>query len=195
MPSLSAVLTGAGLRVSEPAFARLVADALRELGPAGADEPRSGLSRREADVLTAVGADLSPRGALEPDPRAEAAAAFAALLARSHSVADVARALGVDTSRVRHRLAARQLIGVRRPTGWALPAYQFGVDGQPLAGLGVVAAALPADAHPVAVARWFATPTPELAMSGRSLSPRDWLAGGGAPAAAARLAAGLDQLP
>ncbi|MDQ6650661.1 MAG: DNA-binding protein, partial [Actinomycetota bacterium] len=139
MSSLSSVLADAGLRVSEPAFAKLVADALHELGPAAAEEPRTGLSRREATALEAVGADLSPRGVQEPDPRAEAAAAFAALLAGSLSVAAVARALAVDTSRVRHRLAARQLLGVRRPTGWRLPAYQFRSDGRPLTGLGPVA--------------------------------------------------------
>jgi len=195
MPSVAAVLTGAGLRVSEADFARLVADALAELGPAGADDPRSGLSRREAGVLAAVGADLSTRDPEEADPRAGAAAAYAALLAGSLTVVQVARAIGVDSSRVRHRLGARQLLGVRRPTGWRLPAYQFGPDGAPLAGLGQVAAALPRDAHPVLVARWFATPKPELVLGARPVNPRDWLLAGGSPDVLARLAAGLDALP
>ena len=41
---------------------------------------------------------------------------------------------GVDASRVRHRLAARQLLGIRRTDGWRLPAWQFGADGRVLPG-------------------------------------------------------------
>jgi hypothetical protein len=92
---------------------------------------------------------------------------------------------------VRHRLAKHQLLGIRRPRGWLLPAYQFAADGGLLPGVERVTAALAA-AHPVAVARFFATGQPELVVDRRRLTPREWLEGGGDPTRVAALARTLD---
>jgi hypothetical protein len=192
--TLADVLARAGVRVSEQEFARLVESVLAEVGPAPAPDPAAALSADEAAALQAVGADLRPRRPRERDPRADAAATYAAVLAGSLSVTEVARQLGVDSSRVRHRLAARQLLGVRRTDGWRLPRWQFGADGTPLPGLERVLRALPADIHPVVVARFFATRAPELRMGGATVTPRDWLAGGGDPAPVVALVRGLDLL-
>src|SRR5579875_3742479 len=135
MSAVGSVLTRAGLRVSEERFAALVEAALAEIGGPGAGDPGATLAAGDVAALTAVGADLAPRRSREADPRAATAAAYAGLLADSRSVAEVAGDLGIDTSRVRHRLADRGLIGIRRSGGWLLPAYQFDAAGRPLPGL------------------------------------------------------------
>jgi hypothetical protein len=196
MTSLGAVLSNAGVKVSEQRFAELVEQALSELGRAGAADPEATLAADEVAALTAIEADLSPRRPREADARAGAAAAYAALLADALPVAEVARRLGIDPSRVRHRLARRQLIGIRRPDGWLLPAYQFGADGRLLPGVERVAAAVMATgSHPVTVARFLATAQAELTAGRRRLTPREWLEGGGDPAAVVALARSLDVLP
>lgn len=194
MATVSGVLSRAGVRVTEAEFARLVGEVLAELGPPAADDPATALSSDELAALQAVGADLRARRKREPDPRAVAAAAYAGVLAASVPVSEVARRLGVDPSRVRHRLSRRQLVGIRRTDGWRLPEWQFGADGRPLPGLERVLRAMPDATHPVVVARFFLTPQPELVVDGAPVSPRDWLADGGDPAAVAALAGALAAL-
>jgi hypothetical protein len=189
--TLADVLAHAGVRVSEREFARLVESVLAEVGPVPLDDPASALSAEEVAGLESVQADLRPRGARERDPRADAAASYAAVLAATLSVAEVARQLGVDGSRVRHRLGAGQLLGVRRTEGWRLPAWQFGADGRPLPGIERVLRVLSGEVHPVAVSRFFLTATPELRVGRAAVSPRDWLAGGGDPAPVVALARDL----
>ena len=189
--TLADVLAHAGVRVSEQEFARLVESVLAEVGPVPLDDPSAALSADEVAGLEAVAADLRPRRARERDPRADAAAGYAAVLAGSLTVAEVARQLGVDTSRVRHRLAARQLLGVRRTDGWRLPAWQFGADGTPLPGIEQVLRVLSGEVHPVALTRFFVTPAAELRVGRAAVSPRDWLAGGGDPTPVVALARDL----
>lgn len=189
--TLAEVLAHAGVRVSEEEFARLVESVLSEVGPVPLEDPTQGLSADEVAGLQAVQADLRPRGRRERDPRADAAAGYAAVLAGSLTVAEVAEALGIDGSRVRHRLAARQLLGVRRTEGWRLPTWQFGADGHPLPGLEQVLRVLPPDLHPVALTRFFISAAPELRIGRAPVSPRDWLAGGGDPQPVAALARDL----
>jgi hypothetical protein len=194
MSTVGDVLSQAGVRVSEAEFARLVEDALREIGP-GADDPRAALAPSDVAALVEVAADLRPRRRNEADPRAAAAATTAAVLADTLSVGEVAARLGIDASRVRHRLAARTLVGFRRTGGWRLPTWQFGPDGQPLPGLPRVLRALAPQTHPTVLAHFFATPQPELTVGRRVVSPRDWLAGGGDPSVPESLAASLALLP
>lgn len=192
--TVAEVLARAGVRVDEDEFARLVASVLDGLGPVTADDPASVLTAKELAALQAVGADVSPRRRRERDPRIDAAATYAAVLATGRTVADVAEQLGVDTSRVRHRLARKQLLGIRHAGGWRLPAWQFTADGRPLPGLEKVLRALAEPVHPVTVARFFATPAPELKVGRRDLSPREWLTDGGDPAPVVALARSLDVL-
>src|ERR1700727_22509 len=110
MTSLDAVLTKAGVTVSERRFAELVAQALSELGRSGASDPGTALARKETAPLPAIESDLSPRRPREPDARAAAAAAYAALLAEALPVSEVARRLGIDPSRGRHRLKQHPLM-------------------------------------------------------------------------------------
>jgi hypothetical protein len=98
----------------------------------------------------------------------------------SLSMADVADLLGVDQSRVRHRIADGALYPVRVGRANRLPAWQF-AEGRALDALRDVLAALPDDLHPLEVAGFFTTPQPELTLNGTSTSPREWLAAGGDP--------------
>ena len=189
--TVSGVLSEAGVPVTEAEFARLVADVLAELGPPPAHDPAAALSADEMAALAAVGADQRPRRNREADPRAGAAAFYAGVLAATVPVSEVAGRLGIDASRVRHRLLRRQLVGIRRTDGWRLPQWQFGADGRPLPGLERVLRAMPEVTHPAVLARFFLTPQPELVVDGAAVSPRDWLAGGGDPSDVAVLAAAL----
>jgi hypothetical protein len=59
-----------------------------------------------------------------------------------------------------------------------------------------VVPSLAGDLHPVAIYRWFMTPSPDLTPEDldRALSPREWLLAGYPPQAVAELAADLDSL-
>jgi hypothetical protein len=189
--TVAEVLSHAGVAVTEREFAALVGSVLAELGPPPAEAPLDALTPEQARALAAIDADLAPRRRRERDPRADATATYAGVLAGTLTVGAVAAKLGIDTSRVRHRLARRQLVGIRRTDGWRLPTWQFGADGAPLPGLERVLRALPADVHPVTLARFFATAVPELTVGRAAVSPRAWLEGGGDPAPVAALAAAL----
>jgi len=178
-----------GLDLAPEAFHRLVAEVVRALPPAdGRGDPARDLTAEEVAALERGGLDLAPATAedRDEDPFARGAAEYAVLLATALSPAAVAERLGVDPSRVRHRLAARTLYGVKTPHGWRLPRFQFDPDtGRALPGLGRVLAALDPELHPLSVMRWFLTPDPDLEVDGVPASPRDWLRRGGAPEAVA----------
>src|SRR5688572_11643270 len=111
-----------GLGISPEELDRRIAQAVLAVVPGHAvADPRLEFTADERAVLEEGGADLRPLGADEDEPVVRAAAEYAALLSSSLTVPQTARRLGVDGSRVRQRLAARQLYGIRRPSGWLLP--------------------------------------------------------------------------
>jgi hypothetical protein len=185
------VLKRAGLDLEESEFATLLDDALRSLTTGSREDvPQRSLTKAEAAVLESGGADLSPREDGDPDPLAPMAARYGALLATSLSVPEAAARLGVDASRVRHRLADGSLFGIRLRSGWRLPSFQFDDDGV-VAGIDVVVQAVPDDVHPVALWSWLEASSVDLVLSGRPVSPLRWLRSGGDPAVVAALAADL----
>jgi hypothetical protein len=126
------------------------------------------------------------RGGLRAAPPAESvrrvlarsAAAYAALVGTAYTVAEAARLLAIDQSRVRHRLAAGSLYGIKVVGGWRLPRFQF--DGNRLVpGIEHVFPRMASGMHPLAVMGWFTSPDPDLVHEGVTLSPRDWLLAGG----------------
>jgi hypothetical protein len=179
-----------GVHLAPEELDRLVAEAVSAVLP---------------DMMLGSAAELTPdevvaleRGGLRPSPPpggvqrvlARSAAEYAALAGTAYTVAEAARLLGVDPSRVRHRLAARTLYGVKHADGWRLPRFQF--DGNQLVpGVAHVLPHLEPGIHPLAVTRWFTTPDPDLTLDGVALSPRDWLLAGGDPATVATIAANL----
>jgi hypothetical protein len=185
------VLRKRGVAVSEEEFAALLDDALGAAQATHAPDPGRVLTEAEASLLSGGGADLAAQAEGEPGPGAEAVGALGALLAGSLTVASAAALLGVDASRVRHRLGEGSLYGIRLRSGWRLPAFQFaGTDGV-VPGVNEVLAAIPRDLHPLAVQRWLTTPNPDLAVDDSPVSPLAWLRGGGAPDPVATLAADL----
>ena len=148
-------------------------------------------------MLEQGGADLSPWGPNEEDPRVATAAKRAILLATGLSTEDAAGVLGVSEARVRQRVGhERTLLGVKTPTGWRLPGFQFEGGGE-VPGVGRVLRAMDPGLHVLSVANWFSLPKPELrteylggAGEGEDelLSPRDWLLRGGDPEALLGLA-------
>lgn len=154
-------------------------------------DPKRELSREEVRVLEQGGFDLEPVDLAGEDPLARAAALYSGLLKTSLDTAAAARLLGVDASRIRHRLTSRppSLFGIRLESGWRIPRFQFDGD-ELLPGLGEVVAELDPELHPATVYSWFVTPNCDLVaeLAEQPLSPRDWLSHGFPPRAVAELA-------
>jgi len=180
---ITAVPDGLGEMVTE-AVARMH----RTLYPA---DPRADLPVGEVAALERAGFDLDARPGGRSDALDSTAAEFAALLATAVPTKGAAAHLGVATSRVRQRLTSDppSLYGIRHRGGWRLPAFQFAPDGL-VPGVDDVIRRLDPELHPVAVHRWFTTPSVDLVTdAGDRLSPRDWLRAGYPVAAVAELAA------
>lgn len=187
--ALETVLAKAGLRIDPVEFLGFVEDAARRFSPAAAD-PADYFTQDQRDTLTDVGLDLAPRRPEETDSRARAVAAEAVLRDSALTVSDAAAAVGVDSSRIRHRLSAGRLAGWKDRGGWRLPAWQF-VNGGVLPGLETVLTAVPDDQPPLVVAAFMTTPQSDLRIEDRPATPREWLLAGGAPDRVAALAATL----
>lgn len=186
---LEGVLTRAGLRVSAADFLAMIEDAARKLSPPDPD-PSHYFSPRQRAAMTDAGLDLSPRTGEEADARARTVAAQTVLAESALTAGEAARTLGVDPSRVRHKLAAGRLSGWKDQHGWRLPAWQFTGDGV-LPGLAAVLASVPADQPPLVVASFMTTPQDDLVLDGRPATPRQWLLAGGPGEPVAALAATL----
>jgi hypothetical protein len=188
---LELILDDAGIAGDRFTTAAAVAIAeLREhAGPAVID-PATQLGAAEIAALTAGGLDLRPRRPRESDPVSDTAARFAALLADTEDVPEVASRLGVTRARVRQRAQEHTLLAIREDDSWRFPRAQF-AEGAPIRGLPAVSLALPVDLHPVAAWRFLTEPSPDLALEGRNVSPLDWLRSGGSPELVAAIAVEL----
>lgn len=96
----------------------------------------------------------------------------------SLSVEQAAALLGVDGSRVRHRVRDRALYAFKIGGGLRLPSWQFEGD-EAIPGLRSLLAALPDGLHPLEIAGFMSTPTTDLTVDDEPVSPRTWLVGGG----------------
>lgn len=158
----------------------------------GAAEPvGTQLTPTEQDELAAAGASrVSGRNA--DAARAEHVGWQVVTLAGALDVAEVAQLLGVDPTRVRQRLRARTLYGLRvQGRSWRLPRFQFDETGREIPHLGAVLRALPDTLHPRSVEGFLLSPQPELSTDGEPTGPRDWLRGGGPADPVVELAAAL----
>jgi hypothetical protein len=134
-----------------------------------------------AEVVASWDPDVERR--LREETTAEAAMD---VIASTLSVEAVAKLLGVDRTRISHRLSRRALWAVDVGSRRRLPDWQFRA-GRELPGLASVIEAIPSSAHPADVAGLMTTPQDEL--DGRA--PVDHLASGGNPAPVADLVADL----
>lgn len=108
-------------------------------------------------------------------------------LRSSLTVDEAATMLGISASRVRHRIHEGALYAFKAAHQLRLPRWQFYGD-VPLPGLRKVLAALVPGLHPLEVAQFMTTAEADLEISEKAVSPREWLVGGGDPAAVAHLA-------
>ncbi len=184
---LELVLGDAG--IDGERFTRAAARAIEEMrgSEARIDAPATQLSTAEAAILRTGGLDLGNRKQTEPDPIGETAARYAAILADSADVAEVAERLGVTRARIRQRAVERTLLAIREDDEWRFPRGQFD-DAAPIRGLPAVSLALPADLHPVAVWGFLTEPSTDLPVDDRPASPLDWLRSGGSPEPVAAIA-------
>jgi hypothetical protein len=187
--ALENVLAKVGLRIGAADFLTMVEEVARKLSPQNPD-PSHYFSPRQRTALTEAGLDLSPSAEGEPDARARTVAAHAVLAKSALTVVQAAHRLGVDPSRVRHKLVAGRLTGWKDQTGWRLPAWQFTGEGA-LPGLDVVLAAVPGDQPALVLASFMTTPQDDLVIDGEPATPRQWLLAGDDPAPVAALATTL----
>jgi len=181
--------------VDEEEFAAALAAFADRVGPLAVVDvrPVDYFGEAQQSTLRSLGASLKPLRPTELGPIAALAAAYAELVARSVGVAEVAQRLGVDPSRVRQRIYARSLYAFKHRGGWLVPAFQL--EGPKLVpGIEVAVARLSPELHPVAVSRWFTTPSSDLVLGDDPASPIAWLSSGGPPVAVAQLAGSVDQL-
>ncbi|MFC3894682.1 DNA-binding protein [Lentzea rhizosphaerae] len=188
-PALETVLAKAGLQVSPDEFLDLVSDAARRLAPPH-PEPATYFTPDQQAALTDVGLDLSPAGPGDARPRTRTVVAHAVLRDSALTVAEAARQLQVDTSRIRHRLGVGRLVGWKDRGSWRLPAWQFAGSGV-LPGLETVLAEIPSDQPALVVAAFMTTLQEDLLVDGEPATPRDWLLAGGDPRRVADLASVL----
>lgn len=181
--------------VDEDDFTAALVDFADRAGPFALVEldPKDYFGAHQLSALRKLGASLDPLRADELGPVAAFAAAHAELVAHSLPVVEVARRLGVDTSRVRQRIYARSLYAFKHHGGWLIPAFQLR-GRKLLSGLNVVVSVLAPALPPVTVSRWFTKPTADLVVDSTPVSPIDWLEAGGPSETVATLAGAIDQL-
>jgi hypothetical protein len=155
---------------------------------------RGDLSPGEAAALRHGGIDLEAKS-FGSETVAASLNEWRKLLQDSYTTAQAAKRLRVKDSRVRQRLGGPRpsLFGFRRGKSWLIPKFQI-ENGQIIRGLDLVVPRLSPGLHPVSVTRWFQTPNSDLVNptnEDETVSPVDWLRTGGAPEAAALLAATL----
>lgn len=151
------------------------------------------LQGTDVQALAAAGFDPTP-GTRARDRTQQK---YEELVANSFTTPQAARYLGLrEASGLRQRLTRERpsLYGFKVGGDWRLPRFQFTKDRRVVPGFDVVAMALPAALHPVAVANWMHLPNPDLAVKGEDaemvpLSPLQWLERGYSPEAVAQLAA------
>lgn len=187
---------GHGDRIEELArAAELDTDALLDLLSAGlargpiATRDVSALTTSEMESLEAAGVDLSgpPAGV---DPQVSTLGELARLLGESLDTDGAAISTRVSSGRIRQRLGARQLYGVRLGNAWRIPRWQFTPEGV-VPGLDRIVPALPEDLHPLAVEHFMTAPHADLTIDDEAVSPVSWLVSGGDPLRVARLATAL----
>jgi hypothetical protein len=191
-PAVVTMFDRIGIPVTERALLSAFAAALADRGvpSAGAD-----LSASAAAVLAEHGGLDVPLGSTAAaDLVVTTTAEHAAMVELALTVTAAAARLGIDASRVRHRISARELYAVTVHGRKRLPAWQFTARG-PVPGLKQVLPALPHDLHPLEVEEFFTSPQPGLILRDEEVSPTEWLAGGGDTAVVRSAAESLTVAP
>lgn len=185
MPLDTTPLERAGLHVSEEDLETLFSETLAAVIPPYLPfDAREALPADELAFLQQAGVTLEELAPLPADvvpPELLTAGKLASILASALPVPDAAARLSIDASTLRHRIAVPSVYAVRVNGVWKLPLFQFTDTLDAIVpGFGDLAPAL-GDLHPVDVFNWFTLPHVDLEVADSSVSPRDWLLGGGHP--------------
>ena len=196
MERLTEYLRAWGVAIPEDDFLSLVRETFEEIAGEGLRaEPKQELPPGELELLERGGFSTKRRTLGNEDSLLRGALDFSALIASAVSTREAAELLEVDPSRIRQRLSGPlpSLYGVKWRGEWLLPRFQFAGKAE-VPGFAHVAARLDPHLSPVAVARWFLSPSPDLVVEeddGKPMSPREWLLAGLSPVEVVRLAEGL----
>lgn len=172
-------LTARGFRETSPEALnealRVVLDSMQTM--VYGDAARE-LTAEDQAVLRDGGLTLEP--APGPDPLANTAVKYAAIVKRSLSSEAVSRRLGLTPGRIRQMIADRSLYSFLIGRNRHIPDFQF--QGNRLApNITRVNKALPPGMHPVEVYNWFHLPNVDLFLDDdidNTVSPLDWLKAG-----------------
>jgi len=137
-----------------------------------------GMTEEEQAVLGRAGFRLE-RGD-GPDPVAETAVKYAAIVKRSMTSEAVSEKLGLSPSRVRQMISDRSLYSFLIGRNRYIPDFQFAGD-EPVPNIARVNRALGADMHPVEVYNWYRLPNVDLFVDDdvdQTVSPLEWLKAG-----------------
>lgn len=171
-------LTSRGLEESPEALNEALRVVLESMVPTAYEPASSGLTKAEQRVLLEGGLRLDRTPG--PDPMAETAARYAAIVVRSLSSKSASERLGVAPSRIRQMVVNRSLYSFLLDGARHIPDFQFTKSGL-VPNIARVNTVLDPSAHPVAVYNWYHTPNPDLFLDAdvnQTVSPLDWLNSG-----------------
>ena len=172
-------LTARGFRETSPeALHKALRVVLDSMEPMVYGEATKELTVEEQAVLRDGGLTLEPTPG--PDPLAETAVKYAAIVKRSLSSKAVSCGLGLTPGRIRQMIADRSLYSFLIGRNRYIPNFQF-EDHRLVPNITGVNKALPLRMHPVEVYNWYHRPNVDLFLDkdiDDTVSPLDWLKGG-----------------
>ncbi len=142
-------------------------------------DANTGLTAAEQTVLREGGLTLEPTDG--PDPLAQTAVKYAAILKRSLSTKQASERLGVAASRIRQMIADRSLYSFLIDGSRYIPEFQFEADGRLIPNVTLLNKALNPRMLPVEVYNWLHLANVDLFLDddmGNIVSPFEWLKGG-----------------
>lgn len=173
-------LVSRGLSESDPqALNEALRVVLDSMEPMAYGDAMTGLTAEEQAVLREGGLTLEPTPG--PDPLAQTAIKYAAIIKRSLSTREVGERLGLAASRIRQMIADRSLYSFLIDGKRYIPDFQFEADGRLVPNITRVNKELNPRMHPVEVYNWLHLPNVDLFLNDDMediVRPLDWLKGG-----------------
>lgn len=178
MEPIQVVLERRKIRVDPVELARVLEEALDAAGGYPHPQPRGHLTSEQIELLARGGFDVDGPDLGLRDPLLRGALEYAAMRATALTTKEAAARLNVNDSRIRQRLAERELYGIKAEDGWRLPAFQFEATGKLVPHIDRIVPHLPENLSAIAVLHWFTSSNPDLASAetrDEPVSPLDWL--------------------
>lgn len=152
---------------------------LKGMEPLAYGNAATGLTVEEQAVLRDGG--LTLEAIPGPDPLAQTAVKYAAIIERSLSSKQASQRLALAGSRIRQMIADRTLYSFLVDGTRYIPEFQFLTNGKLVPNITLVNRALNPKLHPVEVYNWLHLPNVDLFLNDNmdpTVSPLDWLKAG-----------------